>query len=64
MLDFIKQKLSFYNLCLIFVFFVMVFLVINEWMNGKNDAFFEEAVEDVIENETGIRVDLTPTSKE
>lgn len=64
MLDFLRSRLDFYKLCIIFVFLVLIVLVISEWIIGKSDGTFEEMAEDMIQHETGIDIDLTPLSKE
>jgi len=37
---------------------------LNKWLGWKDDNIAEEAVEFIIEKETGIDFDLTPNSKE
>lgn len=48
--------------------FCLVFLsscsIINGWLGLEDDNFAEELVEDFIDMETGLDVDLTPSSKE
>ena len=34
--------------------------IINDWTGLKDDNVIEEAIEDVIEHQTGIDIDLTP----
>lgn len=37
---------------------------INHWCGLKDDNIVEESLEDVIEHETGISIDLTPSTPE
>lgn len=38
--------------------------LINEVLQLKNDNIIEEAIEQIIENETGVEIDLTPETEE
>lgn len=37
---------------------------LNRWVGLEDDNFIEEAVEDVVQNETGLNFDFTPNSPE